>query len=408
MSSKFENHMHNKAVEKLSGLVLGLLKSCMVNNKNFDWSSISTPAKSIGKELSKHKSLYIREADIYSILSELLFSYIREHSGIPEGAAGSLQELVGEARLLELATAITKYLSTIPHPITAELTLASVTAAKESSRAISSTVQAGYKKSPYLSNSSSTLAQLAAAITKKNLFFSITTDGAANWDPDSATNRSLISSLKILLHHAIDQNRIKINNTKKSLSVLFPGIHQINKISITTSENAIWPRSNHIELPLEVCVLLGKIATLEESDSDAANLLKCLEAPAKLIEAKNEDCIRIKAAIEWSFDSLTAENETMAFLKACIGLEALLGDNEAGPSLTEALSDRCAYLIATSIRDRKNIKEMFKDLYKTRSKIVHGAINHLGRENAIQLKFAQHFLKSAIRKEMQYLTPQPK
>lgn len=153
--------------------------------------------------------------------------------------------------------------------------------------------------------------------------------------------------------------------------------------------------------------MLGKLIAAEASEEAIDRLLVSLEAPAKLIESGQEECPRIKAAIEWSFDSLTAENETMAFLKACIGLEALLGKNEAGPSLTEALSDRCAYLIATSIKSRKSIKERFKELYKLRSKIVHGSINHLDRENLIQLEFAKHFLRSAIRKEMQYALPQP-
>ncbi len=401
--------MHEKAVEKLNGLVVGLLKNCKVRNAWYEWDSISTPARAIAKELAKHKAEYIKETDVYSILGELLSTYIHKKSGIPEDGAGPLQELVGEPNLLELASAITNYLTNIPHKVTAELSLTSLTSTIEKQRSFGSAAQAGFKNPTYLSNPlSGGLGLLAAALIKKSFFISVTTHGAASWSIESTTNRALVSAFKILLHHSIDHNLIKIGERRNTLPGLFAHTHQISKIKIQTTENFIWQRENTIELPLEICVLLEKIAEAESDDEGNNKLLDSLEAPARLIESNHEDCARIKAAIEWSFDSLTAENETMAFLKVCIGLEALLGENEAGPSLTEALSDRCAYLIATSIKSRKNIKERFKELYKIRSKIVHGAINHLDRENLIQLEFAKHFLRSAIRKEMQYIMPQLK
>lgn len=399
--------MHEKAVEKLNDLVVGLLKNCKVKNAWYDWDSINTPARAIAKEVAKHKSEYVKETDVYSILGELLSTYIRERSGIPEEGVGALQELVGEPGLLELAGGITGYLSKIPHKVNAELSLTSLTSALETQRSFGSAVQAGFKNPSYVSGSlSGGLGLLAAAVIKKNFFLNITMPGAATWSIEGTTNRTLLSALKILLHHAIDLNFIKVGERRIALEGLFAHAHQIGKIKIQTTENSIWQRKNTIELPLEICVLLEKITEVQTDEDGIKKLLDSLDAPARLIESNHEDCARIKAAIEWSFDSLTAENETMAFLKVCIGLEALLGENEAGPSLTEALSDRCAYLIATSIKNRRSIKDRFKEIYKIRSKIVHGAINHLDRDNLIQLEYAKIFLRSAIRKEMQYVMPQ--
>jgi hypothetical protein len=401
--------MHNKALEKLNSLVVGLLKNCQVKNEWYEWDSISLPAGAIAKELAKHKSDYVKETDVYSILGELLSTFIREKSGISKEGVGSLQDLIGEPRLLELAASITDYLFKIPHKVTAELSLTPLTSSVEKQRSFCSAVQAGFKNPSYLNNPlSGGLGMVTEVFVKKNFFVSIATHGAASWNIESTTNRALVSALKIILHHAIDLNLIEIGERRIVSLGLFANTHQISKIKIQTTENAIWERENTIELPLEICVLLGKITAVQMDEDGVKKLLDALEVPARLIESGDADCARIKAAIEWSFDSLASENETMAFLKVCIGLEALLGENEAGPSLTEALSDRCAYLIATSIKGRKNIKDRFKELYKIRSKIVHGAISHLDRENLIQLEYAKQFLRSAIRKEMQFIMPQLK
>lgn len=399
--------MHEKAIEKLNSLVVGALKNCVVRDSWFDWDRIGPHVQAVAKEVAKQKSEFVRERDAYAILSEIIATYIRVHSGLEEKCNGGLQDLIGEQHLLELANAITKYLAEIPHHVTAELEVSALNSDIETEKFIGKSTCVGYKAASFLNSPmSSGLGLLAAAVTKKTFYLRVTANGAASWSADSVTNRSMLSSLKILLHQAIDQNIVKIGESSAGLKSIFINSHQIAKASIKTKEEAIWLRENKIELPLEICILLEKLTFNDANEERANKLLSCLEVPAKLIESNSEESVRIKSAIEWSFDSITAEDETMAFLKACIGLEALLGENEAGPSLTETLSDRCSYLIATSIKSRKNIKERFKDLYKIRSNIVHGSINHLDRENRIQLEFARHFLRSAIRKEIQYILPQ--
>lgn len=399
--------MHEKAIDKLNALVVGVLKNCVVRDSWFDLDRIWPHFQAVAKEVAKHKSEFVRERDASAMLSEIISTYIRVHSGLEEKCSGLLQDLIGEQRLLELANAITKYLVEIPHRVTAELNISALDSVIETEKSIGKSTYAGYKAASFLNTSmSSGLGLLAAAVTKKTFYLRVTANGAASWSADSVTNRSVLSSLKILLHQAIDQNVVKIGAPSNGLKSIFINSHQITKASMITKEEAIWLRENKIELPLEICILLEKLSFKDANEEGVSKLLSCLEVPAKLIESNSEESVRIKAAIEWSFDSITAEDETMAFLKACIGLEALLGENEASPSLTETLSDRCSYLIATSIKSRKNIKERFKDIYKIRSKIVHGAINHLDRENRVQLEFARHFLRSAIRKEIQYILPQ--
>ncbi|MBU3943257.1 MAG: hypothetical protein KJ900_07905 [Proteobacteria bacterium] len=56
-------------------------------------------------------------------------------------------------------------------------------------------------------------------------------------------------------------------------------------------------------------------------------------------------------------------------------------------------------MISTSIKDRKTIRSAFSDLYKIRSKIVHGNSLALDRNNEGCLVWGQDVLNSVIQKE---------
>jgi hypothetical protein len=62
----------------------------------------------------------------------------------------------------------------------------------------------------------------------------------------------------------------------------------------------------------------------------------------------------------------------LALLQNCIGIEALLGDDEKDEPLTTRLADRCAYLLAKSSEERAAIRQRFKRIYAVRAKLVHG------------------------------------
>lgn len=134
-----------------------------------------------------------------------------------------------------------------------------------------------------------------------------------------------------------------------------------------------------------------KIEALQLELSDIRKILDCT--------IDGLDATRIRTALEWSFDSQQNENQTLAFIQACIGLEALLGDDEQDEPLTTRLADRCAYLLGQGHQDRGRIRTMFKEIYKVRSKLVHGRTPTLNFHDAKQLDFAQSFLDAVIRKE---------
>jgi hypothetical protein len=130
-----------------------------------------------------------------------------------------------------------------------------------------------------------------------------------------------------------------------------------------------------------------------------------LNWPSKLISVSpdKKEAVPVKSAAEWAFEASISENDTIAFLQTCIGLEAILGDDSDRESITEALADRLAYLIGNSIKARKNIKKNFKELYRLRSKLVHGRAVRLKDKELGYLEWAKNVLNVAIEREMKYL-----
>jgi hypothetical protein len=123
-----------------------------------------------------------------------------------------------------------------------------------------------------------------------------------------------------------------------------------------------------------------------------------------LNDAGDEDGERVRAGLEWAFDAAIEKDETRAFLYACIGIEALLGDGEAERGgLTEKLADRCAFMLGESIRERRDLIGSFKGLYKLRSKLVHGRKKRLLQHERATLKQVRQLLHRILHAEVRAL-----
>lgn len=87
----------------------------------------------------------------------------------------------------------------------------------------------------------------------------------------------------------------------------------------------------------------------------------------------NERARNIVLGAQWLFDSHCGSDELLQFVQAAVVVEILLGDKAASDltGLGELLSNRCAYLIATSHAQRIELLQDFRAIYDVRSKIVH-------------------------------------
>lgn len=131
---------------------------------------------------------------------------------------------------------------------------------------------------------------------------------------------------------------------------------------------------------------------------------KALIIANSLASNNSKESLRIKSAIDWLVHSDIMEDSTMSFIQICIGLESIFGDDDYEGGLTNALSDRCAYLIGKNINDRKNIKKAFKEVYQIRSKIIHGVRNHLSEKEGYLRSVARTYLSMSIIREIDNLT----
>ncbi|WP_143218662.1 hypothetical protein [Achromobacter xylosoxidans] len=111
----------------------------------------------------------------------------------------------------------------------------------------------------------------------------------------------------------------------------------------------------------------------------------------------------ISAAMEWYCDSITNENQTFAYLSACIGLEALLGNDDPSQrmdGLSARLSDRYGFLLGTGRVERDLLSRKFRKMLDLRGTLVHARRERLAPHEQIPLQNAQMMLAQVIDKEL--------
>lgn len=145
--------------------------------------------------------------------------------------------------------------------------------------------------------------------------------------------------------------------------------------------------------------------SLEESDKyhdRALDLMKNVSAALYHKDKAND----LMLASNWYFDSLINKNDLLAFVQAVVVLEILLGDKAKSDiiGIGELLRNRCAYLISDNIEERDEILNKFNEIYKVRSKIVHGGKNELELEEKKSLKYLQEVCARVIRAEIKLIS----
>lgn len=95
---------------------------------------------------------------------------------------------------------------------------------------------------------------------------------------------------------------------------------------------------------------------------------------AKLTALNGEDRRRIDIAILRLATSLMKEAPSDAIIDLAIALEAVLSDKNTREELTYRLRLRAALFLEHILAERKAVKKLVADLYKERSKVVHGGI----------------------------------
>jgi hypothetical protein len=141
-----------------------------------------------------------------------------------------------------------------------------------------------------------------------------------------------------------------------------------------------------------------RLSVMFENLRDAIEPLKSLLTLAQKDES-------ITTAIEWYEDSHFAENETVAFLEACIGFEALLQDPDRRlDDMTSRLCDRLAFSLGTSRGERKTIATEYRTILELRGQLVHSRQARIHDAQRKHLDSARSLLKRLIDSELKLVS----
>ncbi|MFM0002759.1 HEPN domain-containing protein [Paraburkholderia dipogonis] len=148
-------------------------------------------------------------------------------------------------------------------------------------------------------------------------------------------------------------------------------------------------------------LLDGEERDATTGDEVQRSVVRAMNTAAAFLKIGSTDAAPVRAAMEWFIDADASQNETVAFLQRCIGLEALLGSSESRRDVTERLADRYSYLVANTGTKRDAERSKFVSMYKHRSEIVHGRSTRLSDEHRAASWDARNMLLLATWREMQ-------
>ena len=426
-----QNNLHIEAKKVLKRYLENILSKSKLSNGSvdFDENTYKEIYKYIG-EAKKLKGIWMRDTDLYGLIYKQTSDYLTENIKERWKTSGYLKDIIGDNGIKNLSDRIIAYLESIPRKYFVYFELPSVKGigVKEINLTddislIEKVSEDDFSEIKIPMSSPSWLVRALGgvgsygnySITKGQLYIRIQTSGYADGTLESSAVKKAYSKIKqfILLAKIRDLLVEKEKNITNFWGLSGYPTEQGSPIFVVYDKEPDTEKYL-ITLPKIVSEYISKLHINEDIlkpdryENDKVKILQNrLQYPIKLLKTPDTDADTepIKTAIEWAFDSLTNDNETVAFIQACIGLEAILGDEEEEPqkSLQNKLADRCAYLLGKNFSERKKIKEKFIKLYKTRSELIHGRKAELDEERRIFLLFSQDILNRIIWKEISYI-----
>lgn len=144
----------------------------------------------------------------------------------------------------------------------------------------------------------------------------------------------------------------------------------------------------------------GRIGALDQLELSHKNSDLALLLPIAFGES--DECSRLREAGQWHFASVTEKNEIFEFVEAVVVLEILFNDKAtaAEVGIERLIANRCAYLVARSTAERKEVIKDLKDIYEARSQIVHKGKSRLSKAERSLLFKARALGRTSISKEL--------
>jgi len=430
--------VHPGALDSVKSKISDIINNCMIKDGWPVFNSIYDSIEKLSKEVFKHYGTWLKNSSLYDLIYDCIneslnkkyptrpatVNYLRAIT-MPDEVddrykiEGSLKEIVGQEEAINLSDTILAMVTSIPKQYSLYFPLPSILNLNAKHVLLSDDISfLKFEKTDTLpaGKERTNIDQLMGIKTRVETKFIydrsyivIKANGYIHAYNDEITFEESLSKFKQFMQMGII---LKVFNkpfttTRRSSYMPQDGLNTIiidmeNQTEIAATiglpDNVV-PFANNVTLSSET---KKQLQGLDDESAICKYFIEKLAIPIKLISAPDNDtdAKSIKTAVEWAFDSSGEANETISFIQACIGIEAILGGKRGQESLTETLADRCAYLLATKINDRDKIRTYFKEFYNLRSKIVHGRAMTLSEEESQYLYWGKSILDRVIGKEM--------
>jgi hypothetical protein len=164
-------------------------------------------------------------------------------------------------------------------------------------------------------------------------------------------------------------------------------------------------KSSTIQLGTAASKYLGQLTIPFDFPHQEEEMERCISRTSKILDAllnpiSEENVISIRRALQWSYDANIDEDETTSFIKTCIGLEALLAEQNEKVGITEQLADRCAFVLYKTAVQREETRILVRNIYQLRSKIVHGNVSGLSNQSLKLAQSAEKILDALLIEEI--------
>jgi hypothetical protein len=339
-------------------------------------------------EALKSLGEWMREEDIRDfIMREALTFCIANDVDIAQ-VQKEVPELLSEPQIDELAGSIVAELATIPKLYDVRLPLPYVALGENVS--ITADVR-------LISFASKGVGQPAQS------FLELKGEGFANYDRTQSAIRGASSCAKVVfmigsIYKLFSNGGLKIPTYNAITNTQSKLVHSARVMERSTDSD-----ETHATLSVGLSQYLERIHVRysADDDQDRRNLTRVSVAVDLILNPSIEkNVVSIRRALEWAFDAETDEDPTTSFIKTCIGLEALLADQEDGVGITSQLADRCAYVLHRTAVTRAETRTLVKNIYQLRSKIVHGNVTSISHQNANLVAKASTMLLLVLQAEI--------
>lgn len=245
--------------------------------------------------------------------------------------------------------------------------------------------------------------------TEQMCFVEFFTDGYTEGSPDSPAVSNCLSSAKqfafILTTHGVCKTEYRSlkasavlidRNSGERFSLALPDsiARCFGQLTLNEEKLLVYDKGNTL-------LTKGQGRPANSPQEKIVALKDALHPIIRFHQSRSHpDFQSVAAAIEWYQDSKFADNQTFAYIAACIGLEALLGSDSHLDSMSKRLADRYAFLLGRSRVEREEMIVDYTKVLNLRGRLVHSKVARLSNEDRNLLYIAQKMLLNAIWHEL--------